>query len=77
MSITIKIAGTDTTATIEGHVWTSAQPGLAEALNRLRRSHSPAEPHPELTEAERMLELFGGEVIHADPAPASVPGRLY
>lgn len=66
--VVIKIFGAE--ATCEHYEWTSEDAQVAEMLNRLRHRHGPSgnDPDPNLTLAQKALELFGvGEIIHHEP----------
>jgi hypothetical protein len=38
--------------------------------------HGGSDPNPELTEAKRVVELFGGEIVRCD-TPAFDPKAIY
>jgi hypothetical protein len=76
MSAVVRVHGVD--ATLEDGVWScSAAPMLDSFLNmRDPDGHGGSDPNPELTEAKRVVELFGGEIVRCD-TPAFDPKAIY
>ena len=75
MECTILILGER--ATLKDWHWTSSSEELAKELNdSLPAPPGPEDPQPEINEATRIAELYGGEVIHEVPY-VHVPGRVY
>ena len=76
----VKIRTLDTVATINRGVWTTK--GDVINLLTLLNSYLPwyaqsgADPHPDLTLANKVLADFGGEVLEASPVEY-VKGRIY
>lgn len=59
----------------------SAQPvelaRLLEDYLSLYPSPGPSEPDPDLMQAERIVSVFGGRILSADPPPAYEAGVIY
>lgn len=66
-------------AIINNYEWTcNADVGLERLLNSLLPSFGPEgdDPYPDLTEARRVVNMLGGEVIEVEAVEA-VEGRVY
>jgi hypothetical protein len=75
MECTILILGE--WATLKDWHWTSSSDELAEQLNgMLPPPPGPEDPQPEINEATKIAEQFGGKVISERPY-IRVPGRVY
>jgi len=74
----VKIRTLDETATINRGVWKTKDTNLLTILNSYLPwyAESGADPHPDLTLANKVLADFGGEVLEASPVEY-VEGRIY
>jgi hypothetical protein len=74
----VKIRTLDVTATITRGVWKTKDTNLLKLLNTYLfwYGRSGADPHPDLTLANKVLADFGGEVLEASPVEY-VEGRIY
>jgi hypothetical protein len=74
----VKIKTQNETATITDGVWETKDISLLSLLNSYLPwyGRSGADPHPDLTLANRVLADFGGEVLEASPVEY-VEGRIY
>lgn len=67
--VKIKMLGAE--AVIDGYVWLSNDDGLQELLQSYIDPLGPSgsDPYPDLTAAQMMVDLFGGEVVEFDEPP--------
>jgi hypothetical protein len=74
----VKIETLNRTATINNGVWATQDRSLLTILNGYLPLYgqSGADPHPDLTLANKVLADFGGEVLEASPVEY-VEGRIY
>jgi hypothetical protein len=74
----VKIKTLDRTATIKNGVWKTEDPNLLIILDGYLPLYgvSGADPHPDLTLANKVITDFGGEVLEASPVEY-VEGRIY
>ena len=65
-------------AVFDGSEWKSDDKILAAVLNSGMDPYgfSPSDPQPHITEAERVVKLFGGEILKADMVEHE-PGLVY
>lgn len=66
-------------AVINDYVWTcDVDVGLEKLLNSLLPAFGPegSDPHPDLTEAQRIMSMLGGEIMEVETADP-VAGRIY
>ncbi|KKN70641.1 hypothetical protein LCGC14_0429140 [marine sediment metagenome] len=66
-------------AIVEDRRWDSDDKQLAKRLNTEIPTEDigPEYPNPDLTIAERAIDLLGGTVIFQDDPPEHLPDRIY
>lgn len=63
----------------EGEI-TATTPEIAELLTQhltIYPPPGPADPHPDLLQARRLVADFSGQIIEADDPPEAEPGVVY
>lgn len=65
-------------ATLRNWNWTSSKPEIADMLNAMLDPDGPSgsDPQPAITEAHRIVEKLGGEVVHEE-FEKHEPGLVY
>jgi hypothetical protein len=66
-------------ARVHGSKWRYDDPSDEALVNAALdgRTFDPIYPHPDLAQAEVVVAMWGGRIVHSDPAPPHVPGRVY
>ena len=74
----VKIKTMGNEAIAQNGAWQSKDKLTQAMLRSLIPWHgvSPSDPNPNLTAAQKAIETFGGEILHADPVEY-VEGRIY